>query len=237
MNQVRTSRPLNTLRNAALASPFMIVLVLGMNAFYPVTLPTLPAGYFTPILAIEFVASLAHAQALFAGDTALLARTQTGHWIDMGFLLAYGSFLALANLGCWQWQRRRVSLAGAGFAVLAALADCAENLQLLQLGNALQGTSAPPDFSLLRLCVDTKFAGIALSMLCLVPLLWPHGWAGKGFASVSALLAPVTLAALTLVGTPATNPLVEVMAGLIVPGWILLLVWLVRIRKVLQPDR
>lgn len=230
-----TPRTLTTFRAAALASPVMIALVVAMSFFYPSTLPSLPPGFFTPVLAMEFVTSQADAQAIFAGDLELVQRTQTGHLIDMAFALAYGAFLALANLGCWYWQRRLVNLAGVLLAVLAAAADCIENLQLLRVGDVLLGQAAAPDFGLLRICVSIKFASIALSMLCLVPPLWPHGWPGKGFALVSILLVPVALTALALANRPDTHPLLEAVAILMGPGWILLLVWLIRIRKVLLP--
>lgn len=223
-------RALRHFRLAALTSLPLLALAALMFLFYPPALPTLPAGFITPILALEFTDSLEAARALLGNDAALIARVQTGHWIDMGFLLSYGAFLALANLGCWYWQPRPVSLAGLVLALLAAGADSLENGQLLHLGRALLEDTAAPDFGLLRLCVVTKFAAIALSLLCLVPRLRPANGPGKLFGLVSIALALVTLPALTLslVNPASAPPLLEIMGVLIVPGWILLLVWLVR---------
>src|SRR3990167_8547921 len=173
----------------------LLVLTVGVALLfiYPHHLDSLPPGFVTPILAIEFVTSLPDAQALFANNAGLVAQVQTGHWIDMGFLCTYGSFLVLVNLGFWRRQRRALNLLGAFAALIAASADLAENLNLLQLGEALLGLSAPPDFWLLRLYVDTKFLGICVALLCLALPLWQLDRIGKTFALVSFLLAPVSL--------------------------------------------
>lgn len=213
-------------RAATAAGLLVLTIGVALLFIYPHQLEALPPGYFTPILAIEFVTSLPDAQALFANDAALVARTQTGHWVDMVFLCAHGAFLALANLGFWKRQRRPLSLVGAFAAMIAASADLAENQYLLQLGEALLGQSAPPDFWLLRLYVTTKFLGICVAMLCLSLPLWQRGRVGKAFALVTFVLAPVSLGGVS--GVPA---LTEAMAGLIALGWVLLLVWLVRTGK------
>lgn len=217
-------------RAAAAAGLLVAAIGIVLVIVYPQRLETLPPGYYTPILAIEFVTSLPEAQTLFANNATLVARTQTGHWVDMAFLFAHGAFLALANLGFWKRQRRPLNLVGVFAAMIAASADLAENQYLLQLGEALQGLSAPPDFWLLRLYVTTKFLGICVAMLCLSLPLWQQGRVGKAFALVTLVLVPVSLGGVS--GLPA---LTEAMAGLIALGWVLLLVWLLRTGKNLPP--
>lgn len=213
---------------AMVAGAVVVLLAIALAFFYPPTLATLPQGFHTPILAIEFVASLAEAEAIFAGDADLVQQVQTGHRIDMAFLLAYGAFLLLLNLGFWRWQRRPLNLAGALAAVIAAVADSVENLHLLQLGEALRGNSAPPDFAWLRVLVASKFIGIAVSLLCLGHAMWHQGRLGKLFACISIVLAPISLGAIT-----GNGLMMEACGLLLVAGWVCLLAWLVRMRKLL----
>ena len=212
-------------RAAALAGIAVITLTVVMAFFYPTHLDTMPAGYSTPILAIEMVPSLAAAQTLFAGNEALVHQVQWGHYLDMLFLLAYGALLLLSHWGFWLLQRRWLNVLGIAVILIAISADASENLNLMQLGDALLGQSAPPDFWLLRGFVCTKFLGIGISMLCLCPGLWYQGKLGKAFTLCTLLLAPVTLGA--VLDIPV---LVEAMGKLIALAWLLLFLWLIRAR-------
>ncbi|HVK99563.1 MAG TPA: hypothetical protein VM553_07125 [Dongiaceae bacterium] len=210
-------------RAATAAGVLVLIVGVALLFIYPPYLETLPPGFSTPILALEFVTSLVDAQALVGNDPEVVAQMQTGHWVDMGFLCVYGALLALTNLGFWKRLRRPLSLVGVFAALIASSADLAENINLLQLGEALQGLSAPPDFWLLRLYVATKFLGISAALLCLALPLWQQGRIGKAFALVSFLLVPMTVVGLS--GPPV---LAEAMGSLIALDWILLLVWLLR---------
>lgn len=213
-------------RAAIVSGIFMVLITITMSQFYPAHLDTLPEGFITPILAIEFMASHTEARQIFADNRDLIAQVQTGHWIDMIFLLSYCAFLALPNILFWLRQRHWSSIAGIMAAVIAAVADAAENWKLLQAGNALLGENVPPDFSLLRLYMGTKFLAISISMLCLSRSLFQQGTLGKIFASLSLVLVPVTM-----IGLDGNPVMIEAMTGLIVVAWITLFIWLVRTRN------
>jgi hypothetical protein len=130
----------------------------------------MPAVFTSPILALEFASSLTEVRPLFGDASELIRRVHIGHYIDMVFLCAYGAFLSLANIGAWaQWGR---FINGAIAAVIASLADFAENILLMQLTGALLSVAAAPNFILLQFFVSFKFLAIAFSMTCLVPVLW-----------------------------------------------------------------
>lgn len=219
------NRILLGLRAALLCGGLVLLVGIATLTVYPVALDTLPAGFRTPILALEFIPSMAAAQALFAGDQALVERMQLGHWLDMLFLLCYGAFLALPNGVMWLRYRHWTSLVGMSAAVVASIADAVENGQLLQLGAAVLDQGPEPDFALLRRCVEIKFLAIVLAMLFLGRSLFRFGLAGKLFALVSLILVPVTL-----LGLNGSILMIEVMTLLIAAGWVILLVWLVQMR-------
>lgn len=214
------------LRAAAGCGLLTLLISIGLTFFYPLALDTLPAGFFTPILALEFATSLNDARDIFAGDQALVAQMQRGHWLDMLFLLAYGTFLVLPNAVLWQRQRHWSSLAGMVAAAVAALADILENTKLLQLGDALLQGEPAPDFVLLRLYVGIKFLAISITMLCLGRSLFRYDTLGKLFAALSLVLVPVTMLALD--GNPV---MIEAMGLITAAGWLILLVWLLRMRN------
>jgi hypothetical protein len=170
-----------------------IALALLLNRFYLPFLDTTPQPFTSSILALEFAGSLADVRALFVGHDDAIDSFHRGHFVDMLFLVAYGAMLFFANHGAWLWHKRRIYLVGAALALLAGLADCSENLLLMQLQDALQAGGNAPDFSQLRLFVAGKFIAIALAMVCLLPALWPRGVVGKCYAAAVAVAVPATL--------------------------------------------
>lgn len=206
----------------------LIAMALGIliTFYYPPLPGTVDAGFSLSIIALEFTPSLSEASALFNGDNTLIHTYQTGHSLDMAYLITYGLFLAFANLSAWYLQRRALSLIGIIAAGIASSADFAENLQLMQLTQALLGSGSAPDFWLLRLFVSTKFLMICVSMLCLLPMMWQRAWLGKTFCLATLLLAPSTL--LTLTGNFQFS---NAMSGFILLAWICLLVWMIKVRN------
>jgi len=206
----------------------LIVILLGilLSFFYPAGAGNIPPEFSASIIALEFSSSFSDASLLFDDDTALIQRFHTGHQLDMLFLMAYSAFLAFANLGGWYAQRRTLSLIGIIAAGIAASADCAENLQLMQITDALLGSASAPDFWLMRLYVSTKFLMISISMLCLIPLLWNQGFLGKTFCAATLLLAPATL--MTLSGYFLFSSAMTLMTAV---AWLCLLLWALKVRN------
>lgn len=213
-------------RITAAAGFTVILLAIILSFFYPANVDNTPQGFSAPIIALEFSTSLSDASQLFADDTRLINRFHTGHQLDMLFLVSYGAFLAFANLSSWYTQRRAISLIGIIAAGIAASADVAENLQLMQLTGALLGTGSAPDFWLLRLFTSTKFLMICASMLCLIPLLWERGLLGRLYTACTLLLTPATL--LTLTGYYEFS---SAMALLTVIAWVCILIWVLKVRN------
>ena len=107
-------------------------------ATFPATAGSLPAGFFSPVIAFEFARTPAEVVALFSRggvvDPALAAAMDRGNGLDFVFLLLYAGFLATAapHVVPKEPARRVTTLA-----LLAASADAVENLQLLSLTGRL----------------------------------------------------------------------------------------------------
>lgn len=165
----------------------MLAISVAMLIIQPRALPSMPEGFLTPVLALEFVADFASAKHLLGQDQVLLqAFTSMTHW-DMVFLLSYGAFLV--SCVCVIFAKgvlRNIALA---FAIIAPLADLLENLQLLQVLHALDPENgfhgeSPIDFFYLRLAVVIKFGAIALVHVRLLRPLLEHSPLGKALAGL-----------------------------------------------------
>jgi hypothetical protein len=130
------------------------------------------------IVGFEFVGSAQHAVEIMAewGEHGRdLARLSL--WIDFGFMASYGAFFALAALATRDFARRNdlrpLAVAGIvapSFAVVAALFDAAENVNLLLVLGGHGGDVSPV---LATICASIKFLLIALAIAY---VLWGLGW-------------------------------------------------------------
>jgi hypothetical protein len=179
---------------ATIAGGALLLLSIAMTRAYPSTVPNLPPEFTSAVLALEFSGSLAEVDALFDGDRGTIMQFHRGHYVDMVYLGVYTVFLAGANLAYWRLQGRLSGLLGMLAAVGAGIADCAENLLLMQVTDALLHQAAAPSFLLLRVLVSSKFVLIGIAMLSLVPSLWRQHSLGKIYSlATAAMIAATTL--------------------------------------------
>lgn len=165
----------------------VILLSMAMQYFMPIALPGMPTGFFTPVMAFEYVSSMAETQAMFRGDANLLMSMLKGIWVDMLYLVTYGSFLVLASLAAWRQTGKKYLLSGAILAVFGSTFDLLENNQLISIGNALLNQIPYSQFELLNALVTAKFVCLSLAGLALAPFLYVLGKRGKTFIGLNLL--------------------------------------------------
>lgn len=165
----------------------VILLSIIMQYFMPITLPGMPTGFVTPVMAFEYVSSMTEAQALFGDDTNLLVGMLKGIWVDMLYAVVYGSFLVLASVAAWRQTGNKYLLSGAILAVFGSTFDFLENNQLIGVGNALLNQIPYTQFELLNALVTGKFVCLSLAGLSLAPFLNLLGKRGKTFIGLSFL--------------------------------------------------
>lgn len=170
-----------TLSLALLAGLGILVSSVGILLVQPSTLAWLPHGYLTPVLALEFSTDIGMVRQMFGGEhQAIAAMMQVIRW-DMAFLVCYAVFLV--TVVCTLISQGILRYIALFFAVIAPVADVAENLQLLALLEHLQNASvkadAPIDFTDLRLATVVKFGAVAIVHIRLLRAVMPLGRYGR----------------------------------------------------------
>ncbi len=152
-----------------------------------------PAGFASPILALEFAQTNATINALFdrtKSDTlvrydpsdiyfkAQFMDTSTN--LDYLFILAYGSFMLFFALQCKRIGENQYWLA-ITFALLAAIADVMENGLLKEIFGLVADlkTDFSMYFSPLHFWTCLKFFSTGAYFLALAPFFWKANWLGK----------------------------------------------------------
>ncbi len=184
----------------------LVVLALavagGIQPSPPVCGPLKPN--YAPIIAFELARSVTDLQAIF-GTTpgacrgAIAAHMDTINLIDsLAFIPAYGLFLIFFFLGRTS-KSRALAYAGVSIAVLACLADYAENFALFNLS---PNPDSPVWIPLLIGATETKWVALGVAGLAAIPLLWNGGlgWVALVTGVVGLAAALMTIPASPLIG-------------------------------------
>lgn len=170
------------LNTALFAGLIMLALVIAMLMVVPMHVAWMPAGFLTPLYALEFVADFSTARHMLGHEPAVAMAFNQGMQLDMGFLVIYGIFLVSSV--CALLEKGVLRYIALFFALLAPVADLLENLQLLTLlKNIAEATgfhdATEVNFMYLRLAVVVKFGAIAIVMLRLLRPLWLRARLGQ----------------------------------------------------------
>lgn len=156
----------------------------------PKTAGAMPEGFSTPVLAFEFVRTLAEVDALFAVEeqAALADAFDRGSYVDFGYMLLYAGFLLLLALHLARQTGQPLLWLAAALAVLIFLGDALENVQLLALTEGVRnGRAYEPALSRLYFFTWLKWGGLAIYFLLLTPALFAGGWLARltGIAAIA----------------------------------------------------
>lgn len=179
--------------------PFARVGAIGLAVFvfsavllrvFPSDAGPMPPGFSTPIIAFEFVSTAQEAASLFqvSDPPAFAAAMDRGNQLDFIYLLLYGGFL-------FAFHRRAAQLYGPSMAariamalaVIAPLADIAENIQLFGITEAVMaGQDVEPYLGPLAIFTRIKWGALSLGFIAGAIALWPHGRGPKFIALATA---------------------------------------------------
>jgi hypothetical protein len=183
-------------RWASIVGGATAVIASVMIAAFPARAGQLAPGLRTPIIAFEFALTRSEVEALFgpAGSelrSTLVQRIDLGNQIDFAFMALYGAFLALAGFALSSSRGRFVV---PGIALLAAVCDALENLQLFTITGKLGGDY---DDALSRLFVFTwlKWGALALALTWLAPALGGTSRTGRVVAVIATLAGTLAVGA------------------------------------------
>ena len=176
---------------------FLGLLVIGMSIVllmvFPSKAPWMMNGFFTPIIAFEFVQSQSEVYRLFgvADSADQLSMTQSmiramdfGNRLDYIFMVLYSSFLFFFSFVCAKNTGQRYYYAGSMMAVIILVFDALENIQLLRITAKITSQNFGKELSLLHCFTWMKWGGITVVFL----ILAPYFFKGRTYSKVIAAI-------------------------------------------------
>ena len=174
----------------------VVVMSLILLAVFPAKAPVLPDGFFTPIIAFEFIQTPDEVYRLF-GKEGTAERDMMVHAIDLGnridfiYMVLYTGFLFAFCLKVFQKTHRKLYMTGALIAAVVLLGDFLENIQLLGITAHLSTGSFLNELERLRYFTWLKWGGLCLVFVVLAP----HFSRGRVFSKIIAGWAVLTVTA------------------------------------------
>jgi hypothetical protein len=166
----------------------VVVMSIVLLSVFPSHSPSMPKGFFTPIIAFEFIESSEEVHQLFGEKNSqerqdMVRAMDRGNRLDFIYMLLYSSFLFAFSIQCSREGGQKIFYLGAVISVIVLTGDFMENLQLLGLTSTLQGGSFDGELMALKIFTWQKWGGIATIFL----ILTPYFIRGKLFAKIIAL--------------------------------------------------
>ncbi|MDA3895693.1 MAG: hypothetical protein PF482_06050 [Desulfobacteraceae bacterium] len=173
----------------------VIIMSVTLVIIFPSKAPKMPDGFFTPIIAFEFIKTKAEVFQLFVatdGTTrqAMVNAMDLGNRLDYIYMCLYSVFFLLFCQKCADISKKKLYYTGMAIAVVVLLGDALENRQLLGITAKLENGDFAAELSLLYFFTWIKWGGIAAVFLLLVP------WFAKGglFSKTIGMAGSITIA-------------------------------------------
>lgn len=152
------------------------LLVLAMSvvllAVFPAKAPRMPDGFFTPIIAFEFIETTAEVFQMFVTTDATVRQEivnamDLGNRLDFIYMCLYSLFLLLFSVKCAEISGNKFYYIGAAVSVLVLVGDVLENVQLLGITAQLENGNFDTLLFRLHLFTWIKWGGMALIFILL----------------------------------------------------------------------
>ena len=159
---------------------FIGVAVIAMSIVLmiasPSKAPWMMDGFFTPIIAFEFVETPEEVYQLFGAMNSpeqqeMVKAMNLVNRLDFVYMLLYSTFLLAFSVKCAEETGSKTCYTGAFTSIVVLAADFLENLQLLGITSKLQTEGFEQHLAYLRVFTWLKWGGIAVTFLLLLPYL------------------------------------------------------------------
>lgn len=171
----------------------MVILGLAVILFsivlmfiFPTEVSQMPDGFDVPIIAYEFLETDQEVKAFFGpGEKVkfeLVSTMNLGHRLDYLFLVFYGGFLAVWGVFCVRLTSNKIFYLVTFLAVIAALGDVFENIQLVKIANTLKKGVFTAELQNLFLYTRLKWGALSLAFPIIGICIFKFGWFGKCIA-------------------------------------------------------
>jgi hypothetical protein len=162
---------------------------------FPSKASKMPDGFFTPIIAFEFIQTKAEVFQLFVSTDGVVHRSMIeamnlGNQLDYIYMCLYSFFLLMFCVTCAGLSEKKFYYIGAVISLAVLAGDAMENVQLLGITAGIESGDFDAQLNLLYLFTWIKWGGIAAVFLVLVP------WFAKGglFSKTIGMMGSVTAA-------------------------------------------
>jgi len=190
----------------------VLIISAALMVINPAKVVKLPAGFFNPVVAFEFIRTEAEVYDLFGhglsdAQTGLISSFKTGTYLDFLYMIVYSLFLLTFAFVC-----RRITgskwFVFSGFIILAVIiSDFSENIQLLAIMDKFQSidkvsTAANlpsggfnSELVLLNFFTWAKWGGLTALFISFIPFFRKSGRAGRIISVISLISALIGAAA------------------------------------------
>ncbi len=190
----------NIFRNIRILGIAVVLMGLVLMAVFPSNAPYMPEGFFSPVVAFEFIATPQEVQQFFGspdspGREEMVRKMDLGNWLDFLFMLLYASFLFFFSIASANKAKSKILYGGAVLAVVVLVGDILENVQLLGITAKLQTGNFERELRLLHIYTWQKWGGITLIFALLIPYFFKGNRFSKIIGSVGFLTCMLAISA------------------------------------------
>jgi len=120
----------------------IIIMSLVLLFAFPANTPHIPEGFFTPILAFEFIETQQDVLSLFGYENKslrdeLIRKMNLGNYLDYIFMTLYTMFISFFSISCFKITKKKIFLIPVFLSLLILICDAFENVQLLSITNKI----------------------------------------------------------------------------------------------------
>ena len=182
-------------KKVGFAGLMVLVMSIILVMIFPSKAPKMPDGFFTPIIAFEFIQTKAEVFQLFVSTDGkvhqpMIDAMNLGNQLDYIYMCLYSAFLLLFCATCARLSEKKFYYIGAVISLVVLASDAMENVQLLGITAGIASGDFDAQLNFLYVFTWIKWGGIAAVFLVLIP------WFAKGglFSKIIGMTGSVTLA-------------------------------------------
>jgi hypothetical protein len=176
---------------AGLSVIFISIVLIAVN---PSKGGKLPHGFFTPVVAFEFIANEGEVRDLFGDGLSgfqveMVEKMKLGTYVDFVYIFAYTFFLLYFSIVCSRITGEKWFIFSSVLALMVFASDSGENIQLLSIMDKLNSGGFERELLLLNYFTWAKWGGLSALFISLIPFLRKTGVFGRVISIVSLISA------------------------------------------------
>ncbi len=161
-------------KNIGYIGAAVIIMSIVLIIVFPAEAPRLPDGFFTPIIAFEFIETPLEVSRMFGPADSperenMVRAMDAGNYLDFIYMFLYSLFLFTFSIKCAKEKSSGFFYIGTILALLVLAGDFLENLQLLGITSKLDAGDFERELYFLKIFTWGKWGGLSILFLSLFP--------------------------------------------------------------------